>query len=247
MKKFLLSAVAILSFGSFASAADLPAKTAAPAVMRPACAAAQFQGLYIGISGGGVKHIASRTDQDAFLNSETSLNLDKWGGIIGGTLGYNFARCNTLWGVEIDGSWTSVSNSLTFDPNVVVAAQESLSTKMQGFGTARFRGGVVVDDVYFYGTGGFAVARFRTTFTDLNGGATPFDNLEQSQTRWGWTAGVGAEWAFARNWTLKSEVLYANFTDRSYTLNFPAFGPASFTDSDQVWVSRIGLNYRFGW
>jgi outer membrane immunogenic protein len=246
MKKILLSAVAVLAFGSIASAADLPAKTSAPAVVRPACAAAQFQGLYIGISGGGVKHIASRTDQDAFLNTEASINLDKWGGIVGGTLGYNFARCNTMWGVEIDGSWASVNNSITYDPNSPVAAQETLSTKMQGFGTARTRAGVVVDDVYVYATGGFAVARFKTTWQDLNGGATPLDTLEQSQTRWGWTAGFGAEWAFARNWTFKSEVLYANFTDRSYTLNFPAAGPRSFTDSDQVWVSRIGINYRFG-
>ena len=54
MKKFLLSTVTILAFGNMAGAADLPAKTAAPVAMRPACAAAQFQGFYIGVSGGGV-------------------------------------------------------------------------------------------------------------------------------------------------------------------------------------------------
>jgi outer membrane immunogenic protein len=214
--------------------------------MRPACGAAQFQGAYVGISGGGIKHIATRTDLDAFLNTEASYNLDKWGGLIGGTLGYNFARCNTLWGVEIDGSWSSVKNDVTFDPSATPAGQESLSTKMNAFGTARIRGGVVVDDVYIYATGGLAVAQFKTTYTDFNGGATPGDSIEQKQTRWGWTAGFGAEWAFARSWTLKSEVLYANFADRTYTLNFPAFGPAQFRDSDQVWVSRIGVNYRFG-
>src|SRR6476646_5740862 len=103
-KSFLGSA--ILGFGGIAAAADMPAKSAAPVVTRPACGAAQFQGFYAGISGGGVKHIASRTDNDEFLVDAASYNLDKWGGIVGGTLGYNFARCNTVWGVEIEGSWT---------------------------------------------------------------------------------------------------------------------------------------------
>jgi len=244
MKKLLLSVVAIVGFGGIAAAADMPAKSAAPVVTRPACGAAQFHGLYAGISGGGVKHIASRTDNDEFLVDAASYNLDKWGGIVGGTLGYNFARCNTVWGVEIDGSWTSVNNDLTLHPNSVFF--QTLGTKMQGFGTARGRGGVVVDDVFIYATGGFAVARFKTLWQDFNNGFTPNDTFEQSQTRWGWTAGFGAEWAFARNWTFKSEVLYANFTDRTYTHNFPSFGNASFTDSDQIWVSRIGVNYRFG-
>jgi len=243
MKKLPLSVVAVLGFGGIATAADMPAKSA-PAVVRPACGAAQFQGFYVGISGGGVKQIASRTDQDEFLVDASSYNLDKWGGIVGGTLGYNFARCNTLWGVEADGSWTSVNNTLTLHPNSVF--NQSVAAKMQGFGTVRGRGGVVVDDVYIYATGGLAVARFRTTWQDLNNGFTPLDTFEQSQTRWGWTAGFGAEWAFARSWTFKSEVLYANFKDRTYTHSFPSFGPATFTDSDQVWVSRIGINYRFG-
>jgi outer membrane immunogenic protein len=243
MKKLLLSVVAVLGFGGIATAADMPAKSA-PAVVRPACGAAQFQGIYVGISGGAAKQIASRTDRDEFLVDASSYNLDKWGGIVGGTIGYNFARCNTLWGVEADASWTSVKNTLTLHPNSDF--NQTLATKMSGFGTIRGRGGVVVDDVFIYATGGLAVARFKTLWQDLNFGFTPFDSFEQSQTRWGWTAGFGAEWAFARNWSFKSEVLYANFTDRTYSHTFPSFGNASFTDSDQVWVSRIGINYRFG-
>jgi outer membrane immunogenic protein len=245
MKKLLLVTTAIVGFGAtYASAADMPVKAAA-APCNCTCDAAQFGGWYVGISGGGAKHIANRTDQDAFLNTEASYITDNWGGLIGGTAGYNFVKCRTMWGIEVDGSWANVNKTLTFEPNSVVAAQESLSTRMDAFLTARVRGGVALDNILLYVTGGVAAARFRTNYTDFNGGATPFDTVTFNEWRWGWVAGFGTEWAWTPNLTLKSEVLYANFTDREQSFNFPAFGPATFTHSDQVWISRIGLNYRF--
>ncbi len=246
MKKLLLATTAIFGLaGTYAGAADLPVK-ARPAPCNCACDAAQFDGWYIGISGGGVKQIANRTDQDAFLNTKATLVTEKWGGIVGGTIGYNFAKCHTLWGIEIDGSWASVSKTLTLDPNAPPAAQETLTNKLDAILTARLRSGIAFDNMLLYLTGGVAAARFRTTWTDLNGGATPFDSHEFSEWRWGWVAGFGTEWAFAPSWTFKSEVLYANFADREQSFAFPGFGPATFTHSDAVWISRIGVNYRFG-
>ena len=75
---------------------------------------------------------------------------------------------------------------------------------MRWFGTVRARTGVVVDNLLLYVTGGFAYARFNnvlTVFEDAPATAVAFAN---SRTRWGWTAGVGTEWAFAPNWSLKS-------------------------------------------
>ncbi len=61
------------------------------------------------------------------------------------------------------------------------------------------------------------------------------------------TGGVAAA-RFRTTWEdLKSEVLYANFADRDHTVTFPGFGPASFTHSDAVWISRIGVNYKFSY
>jgi outer membrane immunogenic protein len=117
---------------------------------------------------------------------------------------------------------------------------------MDSFFTARVRSGMAWDNMLFYFTGGFAAARFRTTYEDFNGGATPFDSVEFKEWRWGWVAGFGTEWAWTPNLTIKSEVLYANFADRERGFNFVAFGPAQFTHNDAVWVSRVGLNYRFG-
>jgi outer membrane immunogenic protein len=245
MKKLLLVTTAMVGLGAtYASAADMPVKAVA-APCNCTCDAAQFGGWYAGISGGGAKHIANRTDQDAFLNTEASYITDNWGGLVGGTFGYNFVKCRTMWGIEVDGSWANVNKTLTFDPNSVVAAQESLSTRMDAILTARVRGGVALDNVLLYLTGGIAAARFRTNYTDFNGGATPLDTVTFTEWRWGWVAGFGTEWAWTPNLTLKSEVLYANFADREQSFTFPAFGPATFTHSDAVWISRVGLNYRF--
>jgi outer membrane immunogenic protein len=248
MKKLLLATTAIFGLaGTYAGAADLAVK-APPPPCNCACDAQQFAGWYIGISGGGVKHIANRTDLDGFLDGTGGVTTvtEKWGGIAGGTLGYNFARCHTLWGIEIDGSWASVSKTITTDPNSPPAAQETLENRLNTILTARVRSGIAFDNMLLYLTGGVAAARFRTTWTDFNGGATPFDSHEFSEWRWGWVAGFGTEWAFAPSWTFKSEVLYANFADRDQRFAFPGFGPASFVHSDAVWISRIGVNYRWG-
>lgn len=245
MNKYLLATTVVFALtGTYAGAADLPAK-AVPAPCNCTCDATQFGGWYVGISGGGVKHIAHRSDRDGFLSGDSATFVtDKWGGIVGGTVGWNIARCRTVWGIEIDGSWTSVTRTFTTDPNT--ADPESVRNRMDAFLTARLRGGVALDNVLLYVTGGLAAARFRTTWEDFSAGATPLDTVTFSEWRLGWTAGFGLEWAWTGNWTFKSEVLYANFTDRDRNHTFPAFGPASFTHSDQVWISRVGLNYKFG-
>jgi outer membrane immunogenic protein len=246
MKRLLLATTAIVGLtATYASAADMAVKARPVAPCNCTCDGAQWGGFYLGVSGGGAKHIANRTDQDAFLNTEATYVTDQWGGLVGGTLGYNWANCRTFWGIEVDGSWASVSKTLVFDPNGAVAGQELLRNRMDAFLTGRVRGGVALDNILLYVTGGVAAAKFRTTYEDLNGGATPLDTVTFNEWRWGWVAGFGTEWTFTPNLSLKSEVLYANFSDRERSFNFPGFGPATFTHSDQVWISRIGLNYRF--
>ena len=244
MKKHIVTSVLFAAFAAgSAVAADMPAK-APPAPCACTCDAAQFGGGYIGVSGGGVKHVANRTDRDEFLVDASTYVTEKWGGIVGGTLGYNWARCHTLWGIEIDGSWASVNNTLTLHPNS--AFNQSLTNRLDAFLTARVRSGVAWDNVLLYLTGGVAAARFRTTWQDFNNGLTPFDSVEFNEWRWGWVAGFGSEWAWTPNLTIKSEVLYANFTDRDHSFRFASFGPATFKHSDSVWISRIGINYKWG-
>ncbi len=70
-----------------------------------------------------------------------------------------------------------------------------------------------------------------------------------TQTRAGWTAGAGAEWMFARNWSFKVEYLHvdlgsSNVTWRDITGNFPTSSLTyRYTNRDDI--VRVGVNYHF--
>jgi len=118
---------------------------------------------------------------------------------------------------------------------------------LRWFGTTRIRTGVVVDNLLLYVTSGLAYANFKrdALFFDDNGPLQ--ETFSSNRTRFGWTAGVGTEWAINANWSLKSEVLYARFEKEQETFLSPFFAAnVRFDRQDSVWVSRIGLNYRFG-
>ncbi len=71
-----------------------------------------------------------------------------------------------------------------------------------------------------------------------------------NDTRTGWTAGAGVEWAFIGNWSAKVEYLYVSLGDADAS----SFGVPSQAPSlvDYHWndtnfhVVRFGLNYKFG-
>ena len=126
-----------------------------------------------------------------------------------------------------------------------------VSSRLRGIGTLRLRGGVVVDNLLLYLTGGLAHGRFDRSYSqiDLNGPAT--ETFSTSVNKWGWTAGFGTEWALWDKWTLQTEVLYAQFKNDTVTFNCTVFCGASepkrFEHRDSAWIGRIGLNYRFDW
>ena len=108
MKKLLVASAALAAIYSAPAAAGDMAVKAAPVVARPTCAAAQFGGVYVGVHGGSAYQNAYRQDHATFLfGGDEGNTVSSWGGIVGGQVGYNVANCNTLWGVEVDGSWLS--------------------------------------------------------------------------------------------------------------------------------------------
>ena len=82
------------------------------------------------------------------------------------------------------------------------------------------------------------------TVRDFGAGAERFSF---SDTRWGWTAGAGTEWALWKNVSIKSEVLYLDFGDKGHSFASAQSGGTrfNFTTQDSVWVARTGLNLRF--
>ncbi len=122
MKKAFLATTALfaLATGS-AVAADLAPAYKAPPPVRPACS--QFGGVYVGVNGGWVYHEKTWIDRDNWIDNfnndfnTSSVNSSRNGGTAGGQIGYNWQRNCTVFGVEIDANWTSVSSNKSYSPN----------------------------------------------------------------------------------------------------------------------------------
>ena len=242
-KKILLGTVAALAFGSTSVwAADLPMKAAPPPVE-----IYNWTGFYIGAAAGGSFGFSDHVDQATGLSDTSGYNVK--GGLIGGTLGYNWQMSNFVVGFEGDVSWVAergvmpdVGPVALTNNFVDLGTGQSLFasfTNETWLATARGRVGYAVNNLLFYGTGGFAAAGV---------GAGIYDSAHNllastSSTRTGWTAGGGLEWGFAPNWSAKFEWLYMKFN--SVTFNtLVAEGPRTVPFDDNV--VRFGVNYRFG-
>jgi outer membrane immunogenic protein len=186
---------------------------------RPACA--QFGGWYVGanVGYGYLQH--NFQDRD-FLAGTIDTGLprstqDTNSGVNGGVrAGYNYQTGCTLFGVEAGWVWSDTNaSSFNSDGDGPVGTPgvdtSTVSSRMRWFGTVRARSGVVVDNVLIYATGGFTYANFAPSYTIFEDAPATTSTFTRNNTKWGWTAGVGTEWAFAPNWSLKSEVLYMRF------------------------------------
>lgn len=260
MKKFLIASAALVAvYSAPAVAADMAVKAAPVVAARPACA--QFGGFYLGGNVGYAYYQHTLNDRDGlgpFIDTGLSNSYrdtqSGWNAGVQG--GWNYQSGCTLFGVEADWSWSDTrASSFNQDGDQTTALpvtdSVTLSSRMRWFGTVRARSGVIVDNVLLYATGGFAYANFNRNFTYFEDGPATLGVFSTNNTRWGWTAGVGTEWAFAPNWSLKSEVLYMQFEKNTITaLGNGVIGslnvPYRLESQDQAWISRVGVNYRFG-
>ncbi len=240
-----------------AYAANLPVK-AYPAP-RPGCA--QFGGWYVGGNVGWGVYDTAFSDRDGLskilddgLPSDVNARNNSFVG--GAQGGYNWQSGCAMLGIETDWSWSALKTSelhLDGDQAAGVTADTlNVENKLRWFGTTRARAGVVVDNLLLYVTGGLAYANFKRSFTYFQDGPAQTAVFSSDSTKLGWTAGVGAEWALANNWTLRGEFLYMAFEQDRATgtgngVGIGAAGQSYRLDSqNSLWVTRIGLNYRWG-
>ncbi len=260
MKRILLATTALLAFTvASASAADLAVKARPLPPPPPACA--QFGGFYLGGHVGWGYYNHKFNDRDAlgaFIDTGLGNNLSAEGdGFLGGvSIGYNWQSRCSVFGLVADWSWTNLrAEALQLDGDQAIAATAdsmAVSSRTRWFGTVRARTGVVVDNVLIYVTGGLAYARFDRDWTFFEDGPPTTGIFSSRRTKWGWTAGVGTEWAIWDNWSLQSEFLYMRFERDTQTFTgdgiIGAAGtPYQFESHDNVWVTKIGLNYRFSY
>ena len=255
MKKILLATSAVVSLvvAVPASAADLPVKAPVYRPVAPACA--QFGGFYVGAQVGWAKYDHRWSDKDAWAGAvDDDLVGDRWNtksGVAGGVGGgYNLQTNCTVFGIEVDYNWSSIDASNVYtDGEGAPTDTLTVSSRLREFGTVRARTGIVVDNVLLYVTGGLAFARFNREWTLFDDGNGLTEVFSQRRWRWGGVLGVGTEWAVTQNWSIKSEFLYMAFERDETSFLSVIHNPGvtqRFESQDSVWVSRIGINYRFG-
>jgi outer membrane immunogenic protein len=251
MKKLSLATFAVVALAAGAAgAADLPARPLPPPP--PPCA--QFGGFYVGGNAGwgyGDHTFRSLDTIGNFGPLEVSRSVNGWAAGVQG--GYNWQYRCTLFGIEADYQWTNIDHDFVRTGPLGVGTLTG-SVSLESFGTVRARTGVIVDNLLLYVTGGLAYANTERTVALTF--APPLNGLNQGpftdeKTRWGWTMGFGTEWQFASNWSFKSEVLYARFETEESTRTCGVLlcgvpTPVRFEHDSSAWVTRFGINYRFG-
>jgi len=225
MKKVLLASAALLTLSTFApaTAADLAARPYTKAPMAPMASVYNWTGFYLGIVGGG-----------AWEDASTDPKMT--GGFVGGTAGYNWQTGNVVFGVEADGAWADVGASVT-GPTLVPGfgiVTTTLSGKTDAMGTVRGRLGWAVNNVLFYGTGGFAWIDNKLTVSALG------VSISDSKFHSGWTVGAGVEAFIAPQWSVKGEYLYRSLGGETY------FSGALPTGTLNYHTVQVGVNYHFG-
>jgi outer membrane immunogenic protein len=259
MKKFLLSTVALVALGASASAADLaPRYTKAPTMIDPAY---NWTGFYVGLHAGAASSDGALTTQftdNFFFTDQLTNTFRKTGFIGGGQIGYNYQSGMSVFGFEADASSLNVKSSISgLDPFVDPFFEgrppmATLSSSVDWLVTARARAGIAATPaLLLYVTGGLAVAGVNVSYRNnaTAPGVLLSNSLSVDETRYGWTAGFGTEYALGGNWSVKAEYLRVMLGDT--TVNVPV-NPAATDATGSIKVSqnidliRAGLNYKFG-
>jgi len=219
MKRLVLagvSALALVTMMGSANAADVARRQAMPTKAPLYAPIYNWTGFYVGINGGGGWGRSDVSDPFASGGFNTS------GGLVGGTLGYNYQMGQTVLGIEGDVDWSNIRGSATCGVGF------SCETRNDWLGTARGRIGYAFDRFMPFVTGGAAFGDIKSTVVGVGSSTT---------TKAGWTVGAGLEAALAGPWTAKVEYLYVDLGRGSSIL-----GSDTRFDTNLV---RAGLNYRF--
>jgi len=241
MKKFLLSATALVALTTAAAAADLPSRRA-PAPVFSAVPVFTWTGFYAGVQVGHTwgEGRGSLTDAAGpFLIGDYDTD-----GFVGGVhAGFNYQVGSFVAGVEADLEGAGIEGEVV-STNVALAGDRFTGRSEVNFqGSLRARLGVAIDRVLVYGTAGVAFANLDTAYTyshplvgTLN---ESFDNTE-----WGWTVGAGVEYAFTSNLTARVEYRYTQF--ESFRNSSRVVAPGVFADQEpEFHTVRVGLSYKF--
>jgi outer membrane immunogenic protein len=235
--------------GGQALAADLPPPPPpprAPAAYIPVAPPYNWTGFYIGGNLGAGWNGTSISDSagSAFSTNTTTQFLG------GGQVGVNYE----FWGGVVVGA-EAMFDWLPNNGNTITATNAgntaSLTINNRWLTTATGKLGYAWDRVLFYGKAGGAWVGASTPGLTVNGVPSTFAN-SPSTNNFGWTAGLGVEWAFSGAWSARAEWDYVRLQNQTF-LSAGAAAPGTPFAGDNIFVNNrninlftAGVNYKFG-
>jgi outer membrane immunogenic protein len=275
MTRAFLACAALVATMAGASAADLGARPIYKAP--PAPVVYNWTGFYVGGNAGygwGSNAVALSGDPFSLfvsgLNAGTfpsSIGSKPRGFVGGGQLGWNYQTGSYVFGLEGDIDFTdlkssgSVVTAAPVAPGVGIPRTLSGSQKLDWLATFRARAGITATDrLLLYVTGGGAAGHGSVsaslTTNDFAGApgsgcvAGTCETASFTDTRFGWAAGAGLEYAMWGNWSIKAEYLHYDLGSISVTAadaRFPA-GTNILVGSVPLRgdIVRGGVNVKFG-
>jgi outer membrane immunogenic protein len=236
MKRILLTTVSlgVLGLLSPALAADLP-YAKAPVVATPVY---DWSGYYVGVFGGGGLGNHNYNNANGFAGfANFTVNYASTGAVGGGEAGYNWQTGNYLFGVEADGFWSGIKGN---DASQQLGVTDQ--SDLRWGGTLRARGGITVDRLLLFFTGGWAFGDIRHTSTAAG---FPVDQFNNHQS--GLTAGGGIAYALTNNVIGKIEYRYYDLGRYNRAGNpLTPNGQLPYTVDNTYSVVTLGVDFKFG-
>jgi len=243
MKKIAALAVAALgALTASAFAADLPSRKAPPVVPVVVPVFFTWSGCYVGLNGGGVWVDKQWTDANGGTQDGQRRGSSRPSGGMGGAqAGCNVQYDRWVIGVQVDHDLTGAS-ATTQD---LFRTNGRLVSRVDYVGSATLRGGYAFDRLLAYLKGGLGWEGDRYHEYTINGGS---DFGRRSESRTGWTAGLGLEYALTDNLLAFIEYDYYDFGTRTDSFVGRCDGPCqdTFRIREHKQVVKVGLNWKFG-
>jgi outer membrane immunogenic protein len=199
-----------------------------------------WQGFYFG------GHGAYLSSDTSYAAGSTAPSQSFDGALLGLQAGYNWQLGNVVLGAEADVSFGNVKDALR-DGNFL-----GYSGKIDAMGTVRGRLGYSFGSVMPYLTVGYGWVRLEqgSTCPDAAPAGKCKDlgkfDVASTETHQGFVYGGGVEWAIARQWSLKAEVLFMDLGTENYTAKLPIVGNVTAPATLNVdYLAKVGVNYRF--